>query len=96
MNFAPNFSKRSMAWERRTSTIAVTSAAARVATAAVGPILYVTGEESAAQVRGRAERIDAVVEAAKQLYRPVTIRQTRRAERLSPQDFVAVFERLRR
>ena len=35
--------------------------AARVATAA-GPILYVTGEESAAQVRGRAERIDAVVD----------------------------------
>ena len=30
--------------------------------AAQGPVLYVTGEESASQVRGRAERIGAVVE----------------------------------
>jgi DNA repair protein RadA/Sms len=30
--------------------------------AAQGPVLYVTGEESAAQVRGRAERIGAVVD----------------------------------
>ena len=34
--------------------------AARLATS--GPVLYVTGEESAAQVRGRAERIGAVVD----------------------------------
>ncbi len=30
--------------------------------AGVGPVLYVTGEESAAQVRGRAERVGAVVD----------------------------------
>ena len=36
--------------------------AARVASRDAARVLYVTGEESAAQVRGRAERIDAVVE----------------------------------
>ena len=34
--------------------------AARLATAGPGSVLYVTGEESAAQVRGRAERVGAV------------------------------------
>ncbi|HSK94681.1 MAG TPA: DNA repair protein RadA [Candidatus Angelobacter sp.] len=36
--------------------------AARLADGDTGPVLYVTGEESAAQVRGRAERVGAVVD----------------------------------